>query len=130
VNISKNGSPSFPRFSTSSACFWNAGVSSSFSRRYSPTAPSGPATRNGTRQPQSSRASRGTHAFIAVTTAAPSTKPARVPNSSQNPMNPRRLSGEYSAMNVVAPPYSPPVEKPWTMRARTSRIGDQTPTVA
>ncbi len=65
-----------------------------------------------------------------VTTDAPSTYPDSVPNSSQEPMKPRRLSGEYSAMNVVAPPYSPPVEKPCTMRATTSRIGDQTPMLA
>src|SRR5213080_4765793 len=92
--------------------------------------PSGPAMRNGTRQPQSSSVSCGTQAFMPVTTDAPSTYPDSVPNSSQEPVKPRRLSGEYSAMNVVAPPYLPPVEKPCTMRASTSRIGDQTPMVA
>src|SRR3954453_24143675 len=89
--------------------------------------PRGPATRNGTRQPQSSSLSRGTQVFIPVTTDAPSTYPDSVPNSSQDPMNPRRSSGEYSAMKVVAPPYSPPVENPCTIRATTSRMGDQTP---
>jgi hypothetical protein len=50
-----------------------------------------------------------------------------VPNSSQLPKNPRRRSGAYSAMNVAAPPYSPPVEKPCSIRM-TSRIsGAATP---
>lgn len=31
---------------------WNAGVSSSLTRRYTPTMPSGSATKNGIRQPQ------------------------------------------------------------------------------
>ena len=56
--------------------------------------------------------------------------PASVPNSSQLPKKPRFLSGAYSAMKVDAPPYSPPVEKPCTRRARSSRIGAQTPIVA
>ena len=45
-------------------------------------------------------------------------------------MKPRRLSGEYSAMKVAAPPYSPPVEKPCRRRASSSRIGAQMPMVA
>ena len=50
-----------------------------------------------------------------------------VPHSRKLPKNPRRLSGEYSAMNVIAPAYSPPVEKPCTTRQSTSRIGAQMP---
>jgi hypothetical protein len=49
--------------------------------------------------------------------------PASVPNSSQLPRKPRFLSGEYSAMKVDAPAYSPPVEKPWTRRAARSSSG-------
>ena len=30
-------------------------------------------------------------------------------------------------MKVAAPPYSPPVEKPWIIRRRISRIGAQMP---
>lgn len=30
-------------------------------------------------------------------------------------------------MKVAAPPYSPPVEKPWIMRRITSRTGAQKP---
>ena len=39
-------------------------------------------------------------------------------------------SGAYSAMNVIALPYSPPVENPCTRRATRSRIGAQTPMLA
>ena len=53
-----------------------------------------------------------------------------VPNSSQLPRKPRLRSGAYSAMNVIALPYSPPVEKPWMRRANSSRIGANTPIVA
>lgn len=30
-------------------------------------------------------------------------------------------------MKVEAPPYSPPVEKPWSIRKKMSRMGAQTP---
>lgn len=53
-----------------------------------------------------------------------------MPNSSQLPRKPRRLSGAYSAMKVEAPAYSPPVENPWTRRARSSSSGAPTPIVA
>ncbi|CAM5474617.1 hypothetical protein SGRIM128S_06018 [Streptomyces griseomycini] len=56
--------------------------------------------------------------------------PASVPNSSQLPRKPRRLSGAYSAMKVDAPAYSPPVEKPCTRRAASNRIGAPTPIAA
>ncbi len=45
-------------------------------------------------------------------------------------MKPRFLSGAYSAMKVEAPPYSPPVEKPWIMRKTISRIGAHRPMLA
>ncbi|CAM5584949.1 hypothetical protein SGLAM104S_06965 [Streptomyces glaucescens] len=50
-----------------------------------------------------------------------------MPTSRKLPKKPRRLSGAYSAMNVEAPPYSPPVENPCTIRKRISRTGAQTP---
>ena len=50
-----------------------------------------------------------------------------VPNSRKLPRKPRLLSGAYSAMNVAAPPYSPPVEKPCTMRSATSSTIAQAP---
>lgn len=43
---------------------------------------------------------------------------------------PRRASGEYSATKVVAPAYSPPVEKPCTRRQAISRAKAQLPIVA
>lgn len=52
-----------------------------------------------------------------------------VPNSRKLPKKPRRLSGAYSAMKVEAPPYSPPVEKPWSIRKKMSRTAAQTPMV-
>ncbi len=57
----------------------------------------------------------------------PPQKPASVPNSRNDPYLPRLLSGAYSAMNVAAPPYSPPVEKPWITLSRISRTGAQKP---
>jgi len=49
-----------------------AGVSSSFNRMYSPTTPSGPATRNGIRHAQCSRPSEPTAAVSTVTSPEPS----------------------------------------------------------
>jgi hypothetical protein len=62
-----------------------------------------------------------------VTRPAAPTYPASVPSSRKLPKKPRRLSGAYSAMKVDAPPYSPPVEKPWTSRNRISSTGAQKP---
>ena len=53
-----------------------------------------------------------------------------MPNSRKLPRNPRLRLGAYSAMKVAAPPYSPPVEKPWIIRSRTSRIGAHIPIVS
>ncbi len=66
-------------------------------------------------------------AVRAVTRLAAAVYPASVPSSRKLPKNPRRLSGAYSAMKVDAPPYSPPVEKPWSRRNRISSSGDQKP---
>src|SRR3546814_347673 len=43
---------------------------------------------------------------------------------------PRFASGEYSAMNVAAPPYSPPVENPWIRRSTMRNAGAQNPTLS
>ncbi len=83
---------------------------------------------NGTRQPQSIIASSLSATWKPSITAVPRAKPPRVPNSRNDPKKPRFLSGEYSAMNVAAPPYSPPVENPWIIRRSTSRTGAKTPT--
>ena len=44
--------------------------------------------------------------------------------------NPRRATGEYSAMSTVAPACSAPAPKPWHRRRKTSRIGAQMPIVS
>ncbi len=59
-------------FSCSSSCFWKAGDSSSFSRMYRPIRPSGPAIRNGIRQPQESISASVSARFNTVTSAEPS----------------------------------------------------------
>ena len=79
--------------------------------------PIGPAIRNGMRQPQEQQVVVGQQRGHQGDQPAPPMYPASVPNSSQLPKKPRRLSGAYSAMKVEAPPYSPPVEKPCTRRA-------------
>jgi len=76
------------------------------------------------RTPLASLPSRTEHPSISN---APSEKPASVPNSRKLPQKPRLSSGAYSAMNVAAPPYSPPVEKPWIMRSATSAAGAHKP---
>jgi hypothetical protein len=43
---------------------------------------------------------------------------------------PRRASGAYSLTNVVAPAYSPPVEKPWMSFNTMSKTGAQKPMVS
>ena len=62
-----------------------------------------------------------------VTVLAPRKKPTRVPNSSQLPKKPRFLAGAYSAMNVAAPPDSPPAEKPCRPRRRRTKIAAHMP---
>lgn len=49
---------------------------------------------------------------------APRLNPASELTSRNDPQKPRLRSGAYSAMNVAAPAYSPPVENPWIMRNR------------
>jgi hypothetical protein len=53
--------------------------------------------------------------------------PARVQEADKEP---RRLSGECSQTNVVAPTYSPPVEKPCTSLVTTSSTVAQIPSTA
>ena len=89
--------------------------------------PIGPAMKNGIRHPQSVIVDSPRPALRTVTSREPIEYPMNVPKSSQLPRNPRRRSGAYSAMNVVAPPYSPPVEKPCTIRATSRSIGAQMP---
>ena len=82
------------------------------------------------RQPQVSICWSLSASSSSSTMAVPITNPASVPNSRKLPYRPRFLSGAYSAMNVAAPPYSPPVENPWTTRSAINRIGAHTPATA
>ncbi|VCT92230.1 hypothetical protein MHAS_03957 [Mycolicibacterium hassiacum DSM 44199] len=59
--------------------------------------------------------------------SAPAENPDSVPTSRQLPSMPRRRVGAYSAMKVAAPPYSPPVEKPWIIRSTTISAGAHSP---
>ena len=43
------------------------------------------------------------------------------------PISPRRPAGACSTRNAAAPPHSPPVEKPCSMRQINSRIGPSRP---
>jgi hypothetical protein len=92
--------------------------------------PSGPAIKNGMRQPQDVVASSQMRADSTVTATEPIRNPMRVENISQLTMYPLRSSGEYSATNEAAPPYSPPTENPCSNRRKTSKIGAQMPIVA
>src|SRR3546814_1922081 len=106
------------------------GVSSMRERRYMPTRPIGPATKNGMRQPQSYIVASPRPRENPNISSAPKEKPAKVPNSRKLPQKPRFASGEYSAMNVDAPPYSPPVENPWIRRSTMRNAGAQNPTLS
>ncbi|MCY1433202.1 hypothetical protein D9M71_492240 [compost metagenome] len=92
--------------------------------------PSGRARKKGIRQPHSAKLASPTACVIKATVAAPSTKPAIDPKSSQLPIKPRFRSGEYSATKIAAPEYSPPMEKPCTIFTMSKRIGAHKPIVS
>ncbi len=91
--------------------------------------PSGRARKNGIRQPHWQNVPHPRR-VIKATVAAPSTKPAIDPKSSQLPIKPRFRSGEYSATKIAAPEYSPPMEKPCTIFTMSKRIGAHKPIVS
>ena len=86
--------------------------------------------RKGMRQPHEPMAASERVAARTVESAEPSKNPINVENSSQLTVKPRRRSGAYSARNVAAPPYSPPVEKPWRHRSKRSSRGAAKPICA
>ena len=93
------------------------------------TSPSGALSSNGTRHPQVSMSWLGSQVCNPVTINPAATNPARLP-SGRNPTTiPRFRSGACSTMYVIAPTYSPPVDRPWNTRATTNRIGAQMPIV-
>ncbi|AJI20156.1 hypothetical protein BG04_5933 (plasmid) [Priestia megaterium NBRC 15308 = ATCC 14581] len=62
-----------------------------------------------------------------MTNPAPALKPTSVPTSKPLAINPRFLSDVDSAINVMAPAYSPPVENPCTSLAISNNIGAAIP---
>lgn len=107
-----------------------ASVSAMCRRIHSPTGPISSPTRKGTRHPQASSAS-GESPWV---TRAPMPEPANTarhwPNSCQAPYSPRRWAGALSTRKAVALPYSPPVAKPWSIRATTISSGAPRPMAA
>lgn len=89
---------------------------------------SGIANRNGTRQPQVSKASPEIHEE-SDTITVPSSSPAETPVCGQEPKNPRFSRGAFSTATIAAPPHSPPTAKPWASRSAHSSNGAATPIV-
>lgn len=85
---------------------------------------------NGTRQPHEPIWSSVSSSEKPSISNAPSEKPESVPNSRKLPRNPRRRYGAYAAINVAAPPYSPPVENLWIIRSTTIMAGAHNPIAA
>src|SRR5690625_703019 len=83
----------------------------------------GAAVINGTRQPQANMVSEPSTKVSNVTRAAAPIDQDNDPTYSPLAINPRFLSGVDSAINVIAPAYSPPAEKPCTILAASSKMG-------
>ncbi len=92
--------------------------------------PSGPASRNGMRQPQLRSDPSSSDDVIRKPVSAPATDARPTVSATTLAYRARRPSGAYSMMNAEAPVYSPPVEKPCMARSRNSRIGAAMPSVA
>jgi hypothetical protein len=56
--------------------------------------------------------------------------PPHAPHDVNAPIRPRRPSGARSTRNTIELVYSPPTERPWTMRSKVSAIGARSPSVA
>src|SRR3546814_7297462 len=76
------------------------GVSSMRERRYMPTRPIGPATKNGMRQPQSYIVASPRPRENPNISSAPKEKPAKVPNSRQLPRSEEHTSELQSLMRI------------------------------
>ena len=86
-------------------------------------------SRNGIRQPQAISCSRGS-AATRMNTSVASTMPAAKPAMVKLVKNPRRPSGAYSRVSVLAPAASPPADIPCSSRHTTSSTGASAPTAA
>src|SRR4029077_21151661 len=87
-------------------------------------------SRNGMRHPQDSSAAVGIIAAKPAPTAEPSRMPPHAPHDVNAPIRPRRPSGARSTRNTIELVYSPPTERPWTMRSKVSAMAARSPSVA
>ncbi|MNV39410.1 hypothetical protein D3C71_1309880 [compost metagenome] len=124
LNFSSGACTLVPRF----CCAWvKVGVSCSFKRSHSATAPIGNASRKGIRQPQSCNCSGVKSAANSATSPAPANSPKATVSDCQAPNRPRFPFGANSVISETAPPNSPPANSPWNMRNRVSNSGAATP---
>lgn len=120
---SESGSLATSFFSMSLAM---AGDSATFRRTSRPTMTSAAEARNGTRQPQETKASSGSWLMarkLTVERVLPTGEPcwANAPYSTDLPL------GACSEAIRTEPPHSPPRPMPWIMRMQTRRIGAAMP---
>ncbi len=108
-NSATTGVRDFSSFSSSAA---NRGVSASRARIHRPTPPSGIASRNGIRQPQSVIACSPRIVLSSVTVSEASRAPPTAPICTVEHSRPRLRLGENSDTNEAAPPSSPPAAMP------------------
>ncbi|MNL17991.1 hypothetical protein D3C87_1391140 [compost metagenome] len=99
-------------------------------RIHSPTGPINKPIMNGMRQPQLSSASGESRWVNKATIAAPENTARHCPTSCHEPYKPLRCAGALSTRNAVALAYSPPVAKPWSIRATTINNGAPMPMAA
>ncbi|OFR86443.1 hypothetical protein HMPREF2863_03995 [Micrococcus sp. HMSC067E09] len=105
----------------------NSGESSRRMRMKIAIAPSGPAMMNGMRQPQSCMASAPRAQAMPLPTRAPIIRPEAAVVIRVEVARPRPPFLENSETKAAMVEISPPAEKPWTMRRKTSRTGAMTP---
>ena len=105
----------------------NASLSTVRLRIQTPNRASGNASRNGRRQPHAMKASLGIDWLRMRIIEPATTEGSAVAAMVMLSQNPRLLTGACSKTNDGAPTDSPPAEKPWIRRQRTSNTGAQAP---
>ena len=91
-------------------------------RSHRTTSAATPPTANGMRQPHSVSSALGMAFCRTTRTSSASIWPPTSVTYWKLEKKPRRLEVAASDMYVALVPYSPPTEKPWITRMRTSRI--------
>ena len=71
--------------------------------------------------------SAGSTAVSSAPVAEPSRMPPTAPQQPMAPIRPRRPGGACSTMKTMEVVYSPPTDRPWTMRRNVSAIGASIP---